>query len=215
MSGAPFLYHCAASQAHLSDTCLVDLGKFFLVDHNAACREIRSFDITHQFFVCQFRVLEQSDLSVDYLREIVRRSAGRHSHRNAFRSVDQKVGDLDGEHFRFFLVLIEVRNKIHDIFIEIRKKSFFRDLLKPRLGIAHCRGAVAFYIAEVSVAVDQGDLFFEILCHDDQRVIDRTVAVGMIFTHRIADDSGALSEGPVRSDPELMHVVKSSSLYGF
>ena len=143
------------------------------------------------------------------------RSAGRHSYRNSFRSVDQEVGDLDGEHLGFLLVLIEVGHKIHDIFIQIRKKSLFRDLLETRLSITHRRGAVALYVAEISVTVDQRDLFFEILCHDDQRVIDRTVAVGMIFTHRIADDSRALSEGSVRPDPELMHVIKSSSLHGF
>ena len=127
----------------------------------------------------------------------MRRSARRHSYRDALRSVDQKVGDLDGEHFGLLFVLIEVGHKVHDIFVEIRQESFFRDLFKPRLGIAHCRSAVALYVAEVSVSVDKRDLCFEILRHYDQSVIDRAVAVGMIFTHCIADDSRALSEGSV------------------
>ena len=215
MTGASLLNHSASPEAHFSHTGLIDLRQLVLVNYYTARREIRSLDIPHQFFIRKIRIFEQGDLRVDDLRQVVRRRVGRHSYSNAFRSIDQEIRDLNREYFRFFLVLVEVWNKINNILIEVRQKGFFRYLLKARLGITHGRRAVSLNIAEISMPVDQGDLFFEILRHDDQRVVDRAVSMGMIFTHCIADYSGALSEGSVRADPELMHIVESPSLYGF
>jgi len=55
--------------------------------------------------------------------------------------------------------------------------------------------------------------FFEILCHYDKSIVNGTVAVRMVFTHRIADDTRALSERLVVLDAELIHVIQSTALY--
>ena len=65
------------------------------------------------------------------------------------------------------------------------------------------------------MSVYKRHFLLEVLRHDDQRVIDRAVAVRVIFTHRITDNTGALSVRSVRPDPQFVHVVESSSLHGF
>ena len=44
-------------------------------------------------------------------------------------------------------------------------------------------------------------------------IVNGTVAVRMVFTHRIADDTRALSERLVVLDAELIHVIQSTALY--
>ena len=57
--------------------------------------------------------------------------------------------------------------------------------------------------------------FLKDLGHDDQRLIDGTVSVGMIFTHRIADNTGRLSVGLVGTEAQLAHIIKHTALHGF
>src|SRR3546814_11404835 len=66
------------------------------------------------------------------------------------------------------------------------------DLLgQARLGISHGGGVIAVDIAEVALAVDQRIALGEILGEPDHGVIDRLVAMGVVFTDHVADHAGA------------------------
>ena len=204
----------SAPEAHFADAGLIDLRQVIFVDDDPACREIGTFDIAHEVLIGKRGVLHQRDLRVDHFRQVVGRRIGSHADRDTLRPVDQEIGDLDRQDRGLLLVLIEVGHEVDDILVQVCKECFFRHFLQSRLRIPHRSGSVSFDIAEVAVAVDQGQSLLEVLGHDDQRLVDRAVTVGVIFTHRIADDTGALSERPVGPDSKLVHIVESSSLHG-
>ena len=54
----------------------------------------------------------------------------------------------------------------------------------------------------------------KILRHSDHCIIDRCIAVGVIFTEAIADDTGTLAVRLVRRKRKLHHGVEYSALYG-
>ena len=140
------------------------------------------------------------------------RRIGGHTDRDAFRAVDQEIGDPDRQDGGFLFRLVKIGDKIHHIPVQVRQKGFLGDLFQPGLCITHGGGPVAFDVAKVPVAVDQGQLLFEILGHHDQGVIDGAVTVGMVFTHGIADDPGRFPVGPVGPDAQLVHGIQGPSL---
>ena len=141
------------------------------------------------------------------------RNAGGHTDCNTVRSVHQKVRQTDRQDAGFLLRLIEIRNKIHHIFIQIRQEGLLGYFLKACLGVSHGGGAVALDGAKIAVSVHQGHALFKILGHDHQGIVDGAVAVGVVFTHGIADDTGAFSIRAVIADATLVHIIKGSALY--
>ena len=143
------------------------------------------------------------------------RDAGRHADRDALGPVYEQVRDPHRKYQRFFFRLVKVGAEIDHIFIQIRKAYFLRKLCQPGLRVTHGRGAVPLDRTEVSVAVHQDLPFLEILGHDNQRFIDRTVPVRMVFTHGVSHDTGAFPVRPVIADAQLVHIVKGAPLYRF
>ena len=137
----------------------------------------------------------------------MRRDTGGHTDRNAFRSIDQDVRNTDRKHFRFFFGLVKVRDKVHDILIQICQVDVLRKLLQAGFGITHSCCAITFDGTEVSMAIYQGHAFFEFLLHDDQRLINGRVTMWMIFTHGITHDPCGFPVRPVRTKPQLGHRV--------
>ena len=64
------------------------------------------------------------------------------------------------------------------------------------------------------MSVDQCFAFLKILSHYHKCFVDRTVTMGVIFTHGIADDTRTLTMGLIGSVVQLDHGVQHSSLYG-
>ena len=170
-SGA-FDFHFAA-QADLTHTGLIDLFQFGSVGDNTAGREIRTFDILHQFLRRYPVVIHIGFNALDDLAQIVRGNAGCHTDRDTFCSVDQEIRHSERQHHRFLLCLIEVRHEIDDIFFHISERRFLRKSGQTRLGITHCCGSIPLDRTEIAVTVDQDLSLFEILRHHDQGIIDR------------------------------------------
>ena len=158
-------------------------------------------------------VIDDLHYGAYHLAQIVRRDIGGHSHRDAAGAVHQKIGIPRGQDHRLFFRFIEVRSEIHGILVDIRE-HLHGDLRQPGLGITHGRGAVPVLGAEVSVAVHQGITGGPFLRHIDQRPVNGAVSVGMVFTHGIADDTGAFSVRLVRTVVQLDHGVKHAPLHG-
>ena len=84
---------------------------------------------------------------------------------------------------------------------------------QPRLGVPHRGGGVAVDRAEVAVALDQRIAQAERLRHPDQGVVDRLVAVRVVFPHHLADDRRALHEAAVGRHVQVVpHRVQDAAL---
>ena len=121
----------------------------------------------------------------------------------------RKSGRKDG---RFLLRLIKVRREINGIFIDIRC-HFHGDLTQARLGVTHGRGPVPVYGPEVSVPVYERIPGGPLLGQIDQGAVDRAVAMRMVFTHCITDDTRTFTVRFVRPVVQLDHRVEDPSLH--
>ena len=64
------------------------------------------------------------------------------------------------------------------------------------------------------MAVHQSHSLFKFLAHNYQRIIDRAVAVGMVFTHGIAYDTGGFPVWLVIIQAQLAHIIEHPALNG-
>ena len=159
-------------------------------------------------------MIDIGDHAVDHLAQIVGRDIRRKSHRNARRAVYEKVGETPGEHIRLFERIVEVERKGNGVLIEIAQQ-FERERLQTRLRVAHGGGGVAVHRAEVAVSVDERAPHVEILRHAHHGVVHRGVAVRVIFTHAVADDTRRLLMRLVGRKPHLVHGIENAPLNGF
>lgn len=158
--------------------------------------EIRAGDVFHQAFDIQLRRVDQGDAGVDRLGQIVRRDVGGHAHRDTGRAVDQQARE-PGRHDRRFLFLLVVIGLEIDGFLVDVGHQLMRQPRHARLGVTHCRGGVAINRTEVTLAVHHHVAQRERLRHAHQRVVHRLVAVRVVFTDDVADDTRRLEVGLV------------------
>ena len=76
------------------------------------------------------------------------------------------------------------------------------------------RRRIAVDRAEIALAVDQRHAHGEILRHAHHRVVNRLVAVRMIFTDHVADDARGFDVLLVRRMPLLVHRVENAAMHG-
>jgi len=141
----------------------------------------------------------------------VRRNVCGHTYRNSGGTVYKKIGISGRKNNGFFFRIIKVWNKINRIFVKIGKE-LHGNLGKSCFRITHGGGAVSVNGTEVSVSVDKRISHGPILSHVYQCSVDRAVAVGMVFTHRITDDTGALSVRLVGTVIQFNHGIKNTPL---
>ena len=211
-SAFQFLRLHSSPETDLPAACLIDFFQAVFIHHDPACGEIRSLEIAHQAPYADAVVFHVGFHGVDNFAQIMRGNAGSHTYRDAVRAVYQDIGDFYRKYGRLFLCLVEVGDKVHHIFIQVAQKDFLGQLLQAGLRISHGGRAVALDGTEIPVAVYKGLSFFEILGHYHKGFVNGTVAVGVVFTHGIAHDTGAFSIRPVISYPQLIHIIQRSSL---
>ena len=158
-------------------------------------------------------VVDQQTHRVDGLAEVMRRNVGRHTDRDTVRAVDKQVWEARRQNRRFFQNIVERRHKINGFFIDIRE-HFRGNFTHSAFCITIRSGRIAVDRTEVSVTVDQHIAHREILRQSDHRVIDGSVAVGMIFTQHFTDGIRAFSVRLGSGDAVLVHTVEDTSVNG-
>ena len=180
-------------------------------DH-AAGWEIGARHDGNQVFDGQRRIVDQRDAGVDDLAEIVRRDVGRHADRDAAGAVDQKIRIAGRQHHRLVFRIVVVGLEIDRVLVEVAQQLHGRPR-QPALGVPVGRGVIAVDRAEIALAVDQRQAHGKILHHAHQRVVDRLVAVRMVFAHHVADHVGALDVLLVRRVPVLVHRIEDAPVH--
>src|SRR3546814_6125073 len=86
-----------------------------------------------------------------------------------------------------------------------------RELLHAHFGVTHGRREIAVDRTEVALTVDEHVAHREVLRHAYHGVVDRGVAVRMVFTDHVADDARRFLVRLVELVAELLHRAQHAS----
>ena len=161
----------------------------------------------------QRRIVDQRHAGVDDFAEIVRRDVGRHADRDTAGAVDQKVGKFGRQHRRFAVAAVVIGLEIDGVLVDVVEQRL-RDLGQAGFGVPHGGRRIAVHRAEIALAVDQRHAHGEILRQTHQRVIDRLIAVRMVFTDDVADGARRLVVRLVPLEAVLVHRVENAPMHG-
>ena len=167
-----------------------------------------------KFLRGDFGIVDCRHNRVNRLAHIVRGYVGCKSDRNTRRTVDKQVRKTPRQHIGFFHTVVEVGAPRNRIFVKVAQQ-FERKRAHSGFGITHSRGRVAVHRTEVAVTVDEFHSHGERLRHSHHCAVNGTVAVGVILTQTVADDTRRLLVGFVGSKSHFVHSVKDTSLHGF
>jgi len=143
----------------------------------------------------------------------MRRDVGGHAHGDAAGAVDQQVGKARRQHHRLALGVVVIVLEIDGLLVDVLEQ-LVGHLGEAHLGVAHGRRRIAVDRAEIALAVDERQAHGKLLRHAHQRVVDRLVAVGVIFTDDVADDARRLAVRLVPVIAVLLHRVEDAPMHG-
>ncbi len=166
----------------------------------------------HQAGDIDLRVVDQRQTGVGHLGQVVRRNIGGHAHRDAGRAVDQQVGQACRQDLGLTLRLIVVGDEIDRFLVDVGQQ-LMGDLGHAHFGVTHGRGGVAVDGTEVALAVDQHVAQGEGLGHAHDGVVDRGIAVRVVFTDDVTDHAGRLLVGLVPVVAQLAHGVEHAAVH--
>ncbi len=180
---------------------------------NDACgREIGPRKVFHQSGYIDRRIVDQDQRRGDHLIEIMRRYIRCHSNRDARGAIDEKVWQPRGHDRRLFFRSIVVLDEIDRFLVDVCKQ-LVRNPRHSHLGVTHRRRRISVNRSEVALSVDKHGAHGEWLCHSDDRVVDRGVAVRVVFTDHITDDAGRFLVRLVVIVTELAHGIKNTPVH--
>ena len=210
---ADFLDRGLAAHDHRTAPGVVRRENAVLAEHDAAGGKIRSRHVVLDDLVDgDVRVIDVGAAGVDHLAQIVRRDVGRHADGDAARAVDQKIGESGRQDLGFLDGFVVVRLEIDGSLVDVVEQRM-RDLGQARFGVAHGRRAIAVHRAEVALAVDERQAHREILGHAHHGVVDRRVAVRVVFAHDVADDARRLAERLVEVVAAFLHRKENAPMH--
>ncbi|MNM28938.1 hypothetical protein D3C81_394640 [compost metagenome] len=179
---------------------------------DACGREIRARDELHQAVDIDFRIVDQRDAGIDRFGEVVRRNVGRHAHRDTGRTIDQQVREPGRHDRRLQFLFVVVGLEIDGFLVDVRHQ-LMREPRHARLGVSHRRGGVAVDRTEVTLAIDQHVTQRERLCQTHQRVVHRLIAMRVVLTDDVTDDTCRLEVGLVAVRVEFIHRKQHTTMH--
>ena len=187
----------------------VDAGP---AEHDAAGREIGTRNDLHQIGQVDRRIVDDGDGAVADFGQVVGRNVGRHADGDAAGPVDQQVREPSRQNLGLAVGAVVIFLEIDGVLVDVLEQ-FMRDLGQARLGVAHRRRGIAVDRTVVALAVDQRNPQRPVLRHAHQGVIDRGIAVRMVFTHHVGDRPRRLHIFAVPVVAALMRGVEDAAVY--
>ena len=199
---------------HAAAPLFVDGPQFLAVGHEATAeREVWPLDVPQQVFGLGLRLVDQLETGRDHFAQVVRRDVRRHADRDPGRAVDEQVRKLSGQHDRFVLAAVVVRAHLNRLVPQLGHE-LFGDRGESRFGVPIGGGGKAHDRAEVPLRMDQRVTERKVLCHPNERVIDRHRPVRVIVAARITGNFRALVRLAVgREAQPLEHDVQDATLH--
>ena len=183
-----------------------------VLNQHAARREIRPRHKIDELGNGGIRGLEQMGQGIGNFTHIVGRNAAGHADRNPGRAIGQEVREIRRQDERLAALTVIGVAEIDRIVIDTIEQSL-GDLGHPGFGVTHGRRVIAVHIAKISLPVDQRVADGKLLRQTHQRIVNRLIAMGMIFTHHIADDPGAFLVALIGIQLELAHRMQKPPMH--
>ena len=202
-----------SANAELSATIFVHGRDSVVAANLRAGREVRTLHELHQVVDRAFGIVDVVRDAVAEFAEVVRRNVRRHADRDAGRTVEKEVRELCRQNGRFLGRFVVVGDHVDGLFLEI-VEHFLGDLLHAHFGVTHGGGAVAVDGTEVSVTVHERAAEREVLRHADNRVVHSRIAVRVVLTDHVTDDTRTLQVLGVPRVVEHVHRVQTAPVYG-
>ncbi len=203
----------ARTHDHATASCAIPfLHPCQTVDETGG-RKIGRGHIFDQLLDIHFGILEQRETRIDHFSHVVRRNIGRHTHRDAGRTVHQQVGEARREHQRLMFRTVVVRPEIHRFLVQVGQQ-FMRDPGHADFGITHRRRVIPVHRTEVTLPVHQHVTQGERLSHTNDGVIHGGIAMRMVFTDDVADDTRRFLVSAVPVVRQLVHGKQHAAMHG-
>ena len=173
---------------HRTTACKIGRANTAAAQNDPAGRIIRPRNNRHQIFDGNFGALHHGEHAINHFAQIMRRNIGGHANRNTTSTIDEQIGIARGQNTGFFFLAIVIGMEINRVFLDIfeQRQGCFGE---ARFRVTHGGCRIAVNRTEIALAINQRHAQRERLRHAHERVINRAVAVGMITTHHIADDT--------------------------
>ena len=140
------------------------------------------------------------------------RNIGGHAHGNTARTIDQHIGKARRQNRGFAIFAVVIVLKINRVFFDIGQQGRGR-FVHAHFGIAHGGGAVAIHRAKVALPIQQGQRHRKILGHPHQRVVNRAIAMGVVFTHDIPHRTGGFAVRFVMRIAAFVHRIQNAAMH--
>ena len=183
-----------------------------LADDQRAGREIRTRHDLGQPLQADGRIVDIGEAGVDHFAQIVRRHVGRHADRDARGAVDQQIGKARRQDDRLLLRAVVIVLELDRVLVDVLGQGM-GDLGAAHFGVAHGGRRIAVDRAEIALPVDQRRAHREVLRHAHQGVVDRLVAVRMVFADDVADHAGGFAIGLVPVVAVLVHRIEDAPVH--
>jgi hypothetical protein len=162
----------------------------------------------------QILVVQKFDQRRRDFAQVVRRDVGGHADRDACCAVHEQIGQPRRQHHRLGLRAVVVGTERHRGLLDFAE-DLVADAREPAFGVAHGGGVVAVERSEVTRSVHQRIAEREGLCHTNERLVQRGVAVRVITSHHVAHHFRALPVLDVCGQVLLPHRVQDAALHRF
>ena len=116
------------------------------------------------------------------------------------------------EHLRFFQTVVIVGDERHGFLMNVRQ-HFQRNLGHSRLSVSVSSRRVAVHRTEVTLTVHQHIPHGEVLCQTHQRIVNRSITVGVIATQHRTDGVGALVVCLIGGQSLFEHGVENAAVH--
>jgi len=177
-----------AAHLHGAAPSVVSVVKSLARVDKAPGGKIRPLHKIHEVVNAALRVVQQQLQGVAKFAKVVGRNIGGHAHGDAGAAVEQQVGNLGGHDRGFLQRVVVVGAVIHRVFVQVAQK-FLGKTRHAHFCVTHGRRGVAVDGAEVALPIHQRIAHGKILRHTHQGVIYRRIAMRVIFTDDVTDDT--------------------------
>ena len=185
-----------------------------LTQNQTTSRKIRPRNDIDQLIGRDVRIINISAAGINHFAQVMRRHVGCHADGDTVGTVDQQIRKTCRQNRRFLHAFIIVGHKVNRVVLNVFNQ-LVGDLGKSGFGITHSRGAVAVHGTEVALPVYQRQTHGKRLRHAHHSLINRAVAVRVVFTQNLADDTGrfAIRFGAVIT--VFIHRINNTAMHRF